>query len=184
MSETKDKIVSLADKLIRVKGFNAFSYKDISDPLEMKNAAIHYHFPSKADLGIAVVDDEMERFSRNTTGWSKLPEDKQLANLFDVFRRHCHAGNVCLMGSLAPDYETLTPAMQTKIQAMADAIVEWVSHLLEQGRKNKRFHFKGTARDRALLVISNLQSSLLLSRVMGPETFDRISHQLLEDLCA
>ncbi|MBC9914439.1 TetR/AcrR family transcriptional regulator [Chitinophaga varians] len=178
----KDKIVSLADKLIRIKGFNAFSYKDIADPLAVKNAAVHYHFPSKADLGIAVVKEEMDRFQHNVQRWQELPEDEQLAHLFDVFRRHCYAGNVCLMGSLAPDYETLTPPMQDKINDMAEAIVEWVTAVLENGRNNKRFHFKGSAGDRALLVISNLQSSLLLARVMGPETFDRISRQLLEDL--
>lgn len=182
MTLMKDKIVSLADKLIRVKGFNAFSYKDIADPLSVKNAAVHYHFPTKADLGMAVVMEEMQRFRQNVQQWQQLPEDEQLARLFDVFRRHCYAGNVCLMGSLAPDYETLAPPMQGKVNEMAQAIVEWVTACLEQGRKNKRFHFKGAAGDRALLVISNLQSSLLLARVMGPETFDRISRQLLEDL--
>lgn len=178
----KDKIVSLADKLIRVKGFNAFSYKDIADPLEVKNAAVHYHFPTKADLGMAVVAGEMERFQHNVQQWRQLPEEEQLGLLFDVFRKHCYAGNVCLMGSLAPDYETLSPGMQEKVSDMAEAILEWVTNCLENGRLHKRFHFKGRAGDRALLVISNLQSSLLLARVMGTEAFDRISRQLLEDL--
>ncbi|SKA41727.1 transcriptional regulator, TetR family [Chitinophaga eiseniae] len=182
MTLMKDKIVTLADKLIRVKGFNAFSYKDIADPLSVKNAAVHYHFPSKADLGMAVIGEEMQRFQHSVQQWQQLPEEEQLALLVDVFRKHCYAGNVCLMGSLAPDYETLTPQMQEKINEMAEAIVEWVTTCLEKGRKNKRFHFKGTAGDRALLVISNLQSSLLLARVMGPEAFDRIGRQLLEDL--
>lgn len=184
MSDTKDKIISLADKLIRVKGFNAFSYKDIADPLQVKNAAVHYHFPAKADLGIGVLDKEMQSFTANTEKWKKLPADEQLAKLFEVFRRHCRAGNVCLMGSLAPDYETLAPDMQEKVWQMAQDIVTWVTACLEQGRKDKRFHFKGDAGDRALMVISNLQSSLLMARVMGAAVFDKISHQLLEDLRA
>lgn len=174
----------MADKLIREKGFNAFSYKDISEPLQVKNAAIHYHFPSKMDLGIEVVEQEIRSLALNTEKWKKLPEDEQLAKFCNVFRRHCNNGNVCLMGSLAPDYETLSPEMREKVHEMAAAIVEWVTGCLEQGRKHKRFHFKGSAEDRALLVISNLQSSLLLSRVLGPAAFHRISRQLLADLGA
>lgn len=184
MSETKEKIVSLADKLIREKGFNAFSYKDISEPLQVKNAAVHYHFPSKMDLGIEVVEQELRLLSLNAEKWKKLPEDEQLQKFFGVFRKHCNNGNVCLMGSLAPDYETLPPAMREKVHEMASVIVEWMTNCLEQGRKHKRIHFKGSAGDRALLVISNLQSSLLLSRVLGPSAFTRISRQLLEDLGA
>ncbi|RPD39985.1 TetR/AcrR family transcriptional regulator [Chitinophaga barathri] len=184
MSETKEKIVSLADKLIRVKGFNAFSYKDISDPLQVKNAAIHYHFPTKSDLGMEVLDKELRSLEENSAKWKKLPEDEQLIKFCGVFRKHCNNGNVCLMGSLAPDYETLSPEMQQKVQQMAATILEWMTGCLEQGRKHKRFRFKGDAGDRALLVISNLQSSLLLSRVLGPSAFNRISRQLLEDLGA
>ena len=184
MAETKDKIVTLADKLIRVKGFNAFSYKDISEPLQMKNAAIHYHFPTKSELGMEVVEKEMRSLEQNAAKWKDLPEDGQLVKFCGVFREHCNKGNVCLMGSLAPDYGTLSPEMQEKVQQMAKAILSWMTCCLEQGRKHKRFHFKGDAGDRALLVISNLQSSLLLSRVLGPSAFNRISRRLLQDLGA
>src|SRR5262245_30222465 len=106
MSETKDKIVELADHLLRVKEFNAFSYKDISDPLSLKNAAIHYHFPAKADLGVGVIDHELNKFAGQTKRWQSLPEDEQLEKLIGVFRKHCQDKNICLMGSLASDFET------------------------------------------------------------------------------
>ncbi|MBV8253416.1 MAG: TetR/AcrR family transcriptional regulator [Chitinophaga sp.] len=182
MSETKDKIVSLADQLIRVRGFNAFSYKDIAEPLEMKNAAVHYHFPAKSDLGIGVIQHDRNRFAATIAKWNKLPEQEQLQQLINVFRKHCHAGNICLMGSLSPDYNTLAPDMQQEVQQMAEDILHWLSQTLENGRKHKRFQFKGKAADRALLIMTNLQASLLMSRVLGPEIFTRISHQLMEDL--
>jgi len=183
MSETKGKIVAMADRLVRTKGFNAFSYKDIADPLNIRNAAVHYHFPAKTDLGVEVIEQEIEKFNSSTAKWKHLPEDEQLAKLVDVFRKHNGQGNICLMGSLATDFETFSPAMQTKVQEMADGIVSWLTNCLERGRKNKRLHFKGAADARALIIMSNLQSSLLLSRVMGPSAFRRIADQLMEDLC-
>ncbi|NIG53925.1 TetR/AcrR family transcriptional regulator [Chitinophaga sp. Cy-1792] len=182
MSETKDKIVALADKLVRTKGFNDFSYKDIAVPLDIKNAAVHYHFPSKTDLGVTVVDAETNSFHHNAEKWAKLPEDQQLKNLCEVFNKHCRAGNVCLMGSLAPDFFTFEEPLQRKVEQMAKDILEWLTNCLENGRKKKYFSFNGSAENRALLIITNLQSGLLLSRVLGPDKFTRITRQLLDDI--
>lgn len=182
MSDTKDKIVELADHLVRTKGFNAFSYKNIADPMEIRNAAIHYHFPAKADLGISVIENEMERFRENAEKWRKLPEDKQLAKLVDVFHRYGNHGFICLMGSLAPDFETFSDPMKAKVQEMGNDLLNWITTCMENGRAKKLLQFEGEAFDRALLFITNLQSSLILSRVLGPSVFSRISNRILKDL--
>src|ERR1700676_5055278 len=61
-SRTAEQILDLAEILIQTRGYSAFSYQDISDALGMTKASIHYHFASKTDLGIAVVDRYVERF--------------------------------------------------------------------------------------------------------------------------
>jgi AcrR family transcriptional regulator len=182
MQDTKERIIALADQLIKTKGYNAFSYKDISDPLEIKNAAIHYHFPTKTDLGVAVVDLETERFKAGTAKWAALPEDKQLKQLFETFNKKHKEGLVCLMGSLSPDYETFPGPLQERVTAMSSTFLDWTASCLENGRKKGLFHFDGDAYDRSLLVMSNMLASLLLTRVMGPKVFSKISNQLLKDL--
>lgn len=182
MQDTKERIIELADRLIRTRGFNAFSYKDISDPLEIKNAAVHYYFPSKTDLGIAVINQEIEKLAINKLYWATFPENEQLQFFFDVFYQRSKQGYICLMGSLSPDYETLPAAMQEKVQHMSEDVLEWVTLCLENGRKKQLFHFEGDAYNRALLVVSNMISSLLLARVTGKEVFEKMSNQLLKDL--
>ncbi len=51
MSITRERILELGENFIRTKGYNAFSYQDISSELGVKNAAIHYYFPSKENFG-------------------------------------------------------------------------------------------------------------------------------------
>ncbi|MVT08938.1 TetR/AcrR family transcriptional regulator [Chitinophaga tropicalis] len=182
MQDTKERIITLAEELIKTKGFNAFSYKDISDPLEIKNAAIHYYFPTKTDLGVAVLEQYLKSFTFHTAKWAELPEDKQLKQLFDTFSRASKDKFICLMGSLSPDYDTLQPAMQEQVSNMASAIVQWVASCLERGRSKGLFRFEGEAYDRALLVQSNLLASLLLSRVMGNKVFGKMSSRLMKDL--
>ena len=52
MNDTRNEIIRLGSELIRSIGYNSFSYADISKALNIKNAAIHYYFPSKSDLGV------------------------------------------------------------------------------------------------------------------------------------
>ena len=61
-SETAEKILDLAERLIQTRGCSAFSYQDIADALKIRKASIHYHFQSKTDLVIAVIDRYAERF--------------------------------------------------------------------------------------------------------------------------
>ncbi|HEY0272752.1 MAG TPA: TetR/AcrR family transcriptional regulator [Chitinophaga sp.] len=182
MKSTKQKIIALADELIRTRGYNAFSYADIAGRLHIKNAAVHYHFPGKADLGIAVLDYEMEGMHTAWQQWAALPEDVQLQKFIRTFGLKSREASICLMGSLTPDYATFTPAMQEKVRQMCGEIARWLTGILEQGRKKQLFRYEGLSYDRALVVITGLQSSLLLSRVMGPQAFERISKQLYNDL--
>ena len=57
MSElrTSQKIVDVATDLIKVRGYNAFSYQDISSLVGIRKASVHHHFSTKGDLGSAVV---------------------------------------------------------------------------------------------------------------------------------
>ncbi|MCB9111119.1 MAG: TetR/AcrR family transcriptional regulator [Anaerolineales bacterium] len=62
IENSKRTILNLAESLLQDKGFNGFSYANIASELGVKNAAIHYHFPSKEDLGVAVIKRYRERF--------------------------------------------------------------------------------------------------------------------------
>lgn len=175
---TRDEIVSIADELIRSRGYNAFSYGGIGTRLDIRPAAIHYHFPAKTDLGLEVVHQELLRLK------GLQPGQEHLKALFATFYRSSRQGQICLMGSLMPDFATFDPAMQKAVREMCETIVEWIGRGLEKERGQGRMRFEGAAGDRALLVISALLSSLLLSRVMGKDIFVRMADQLLRDLGA
>ena len=113
-----------------------------------------------------------------------LPGDEQLKTLIRTFFSSSRKGRICLTGSLTPDYATLPPLLQDKVQQMCRTILDWVAGCLEKGRSEGRFSFDGKPEDRALLVMSGLLSSLLLSRVLGESVFDSMIGQLLKDINA
>jgi len=55
-TETATQLLDAAQTLVERRGYNAFSYKDLATDIGIKTASIHYHFPAKADLGIALMD--------------------------------------------------------------------------------------------------------------------------------
>ena len=134
---TRDEIVSIADGLIRSLGYNSFSYGGIGARLDIRPAAVHYHFHTKTDLGLEVVRQELARVREADPG------GEQLKRLFATFFRSSRQGQICLMGSLMPDFATFDPAMQDAVQEMCGAIAEWVGKGLEIERKEGRMRFEG-----------------------------------------
>ena len=49
---TSQQILDIAQRLVQTRGFNAFSYADIANELNVSKASLHYHFTSKAKLGV------------------------------------------------------------------------------------------------------------------------------------
>jgi len=181
---TRDEIVYLADGLIRSRGYNAFSYSDIGEYMRIRPAAVHYHFHNKTDLGLEVIRQEMHRVMNFRYKEARLESEVQLKRLFHTFYRQSAERQICLIGSLTPDFATFGESMQEKVKELCSTIIEWVEFCLEKERKEGRMRFEGTAADRALLVVSTLLSSLLLSRVLENNTFTAMADQLLRDLGA
>ena len=50
----REEILDAAEAMIRDAGFNAFSTRDVASAVGIKSASVHYYFPTKADMGVAV----------------------------------------------------------------------------------------------------------------------------------
>jgi len=181
---TNHEILRLADRLIRRQGYNGFSYANLAQSMHVKNAAIHYHFPTKTNLGTTVINKELRSVINNRLEWTHLPGNEQLKNVVNTFLQRSLNEQACLTGALASEYLTFADELQDKVQEMCRDYLDWMTSIMEKGRLDKTLQFEGSPADRALLVLSVLMSSLLLARIMGRETFDTIIDQLMKDLRA
>lgn len=179
MSSTKEQILTLGEELIRTRGYHAFSYKDISKALNVKNAAIHYHFPSKEDLGVAIIQKSIDGFHALADYWTQVSYKQQLKDVIRIYERSNDQQWCCLMGALSSAAPSLPPVMQEKLREMASLILDRVSMILEEGQNAGQFNFEESPRQKAQIIISSLLSSLLLQRVLDENIFESITDTII-----
>lgn len=180
--DTREAILDVAKELLQTRGFNAFSYQDIADRVGIRKASIHYHFPGKEELGVALVD----RFRRGGRDWARRlasegasPREK-LDALFAFFRGIVLEGHqICAYGILSADYYALPEAMQAGIRSFQADHVRWLTGVLTEGREAGVFRDEGTPEDQALLVASAIQGAVQIARTAGdPRRYEATVDQL------
>lgn len=179
MNDTRSEIVRLASELIRSIGYNSFSYADISKKLEIKNAAIHYYFPSKSDLGVEVIRKNLIAFNELIESWNKLDYRQQFTNYIHMHDSFINKNWVCVVGSLSPSFETLPENMQKELQHLVNIILAWLTDLLTKGKEGNVFSFNETPRTKAFMIHSTLLSSLQMNKVLKNDVYKSIQEGLL-----
>jgi len=185
-NDTKDKILNHAASLLQDRGYNGFSYTHISECLGIKNAAVHYHFPTKSDLGTAMI----QRFREQFKSWVAHLETKynqQADKLLDGFiaipRSYLNKENlICPLGVLEASFNVLPSSMQKETQGLGQDMRDWLTQILELGRQHHMFHFVGPAEDKALLVSAALQGASFIAGTKSNELFETIVRQIKRDL--
>ena len=178
---TKTKIVDTGEKLLLKNGFNGFSYADIALALGIKKSSIHYHFPSKADLGLAVIQRARQRFS----GWCERRETAAMADwdkldrFFEIYRHYLtKSESVCLSGAMQTDFTTLPKPMQEETKGLVSDLLEWMDNFLDKGKERGTFSFPGISRDQAVVVLAVMQGGLQMNRVLDSPIFDMAAAQI------
>jgi TetR/AcrR family transcriptional repressor of nem operon len=184
MSITRENILELGENLIRTKGYNAFSYLDISSELGIKNAAIHYYFPSKENLGTSIVKTNVQRFEEmvenmHSRGFDEL---RQLETFIKIYIKSHREKKLCLMGSLGPDFNTLNDSTKAELKRMTEMILNWLTTILESGKEKKIFIFKEEPKNKAVVLLSCLIASLQLARILDKLDYKSVYQTILEGI--
>src|SRR5882672_95059 len=129
-SRTAEQILDLAEILNQTRGYSAFSYQDISDSLGMTKASIHYHFASKTDLGIAVVDRYVERFGAALVAIAEDQSQPSMAMLdfyIEPYLKYASTPDqVCLSGALEAEIRALPPKLRGGVDVFFKANQIWL----------------------------------------------------------
>ena len=182
---TSTRILDVAERVVQTKGFGCFSYADVASDLKITKAALHYHYPGKAELGAALIKRYSMRFDDALVAIDAAggPALARLDAYVGLYAEIVSQRRMCLCAMLAAEYETLPAPMQAEVVRFLDRNAYWLERVLEQGRPEGTVRFGGSARDTALLIVSALQGAMLVARPYGDvEKFRSIAAAMLASL--
>jgi Transcriptional regulator len=170
--DTKTAILDAAQALIQRGGANAMSYQHISQAIGIRKASIHHHFATKEALLEAVIQRYAVYFLGVVDGIvqsKKSPVEKlrAYAGLFESTIREGKQDKACLCGMLGAELSTLgSPSVAGVRRFYRDNEARLVQ-ILEEGREEGVFHFKGETRLMAAMIFSLLEGGALVARAEG-----------------
>src|SRR5512140_3335683 len=100
---TADRILDIAEELVQTRGYEAFSYADISDALGIRKASVHHHFATKAELTRTVAARYRDAFAERLRGLDRDVPDptRRLMRYVRLFQEALRKGDhMCLYGML------------------------------------------------------------------------------------
>lgn len=162
-SNAKEAILSAATKAAQAHGYGGLNFRDLAAEVGIKAASIHYHFPTKADLGAAVARRYWEDIETELdTTLAEIPDPFACLRHYPaIFRRSLENGNrICLCSFMAAEYDDLPEPVKVEVQAFADVNVAWLGTVLTIVTGADA----ATSEARALAIFAAVSGAQLLAR--------------------
>jgi len=171
---TREKLIDSARYLIQTRGYNGFSYADVAEQVEVRKASIHHHFPAKADLARAVVEQSRAAIAEQTRLIEESAFDPMQQLLFYTgYWEKCIAdasAPFCVAGMLASELPSLPEELAACVRAHFRDLSRWLETVLTKGAQLGVFRLKGAASAEAESFMATVYGAMLTARAYGEPT--------------
>lgn len=175
-TDTKTALLDSAERAARTRGFDGFSYADLSQDVGIRKASIHHHFPTKAALSVAL----MERYYNELKAVcdqidvSHETGGARLAALIGRYKSALDGGkSLCLCVSFSTSRESLPPEVIAQIGRFREMIIAWTQTVFAAGQSDGSIARVTDPAIEAAAALPLLEGAQLAARVNeNPALFD------------
>ncbi|PWK33936.1 TetR/AcrR family transcriptional regulator [Cupriavidus plantarum] len=164
-------IVVCTQSLLATRGYNGFSYADISEKVGISKASIHHHFPSKAELvevvvklyreetrkGVAAIEAHasapLERLHAYTGYWERCIRDG--------------SSPFCICAMLASELPAIPEPVASQVRGHFQDLTGWLASILAAGAESKTFRLRTNADAEAAAFLATVHGGMIAARVHG-----------------
>lgn len=183
LGNTRDKIVELARDYIQKIGYHSFNYKQIATQLNIKNAAIHHYFPSKEDLGLAVIEKDKQEFLSMNKHFEGTSPKEMAEAILNNYNQYFNDGNkLCIIGTFESSYNDMPENIKVAATQYLEVVNNWLVDVFKQGLASGEFKFRIKPEDMADFWSATLPGTLQVGRLRGADSFNRMLNALRESL--
>jgi len=177
MAEHRDRIIEVAAKRFREKGFDGISVADLMKEAGLTHGGFYGHFSSKEEL-IALASQRALRDTAET--WDKVIEDapesplKALVKYYLSSRHLSHPETGCLFASLGSEIARQPGSVKETLAEPQLAVLDVVSHAVPGKTKAAR-------KKQAITVLAGLIGGMVLARSVSDQA---LSEEILRTVSA
>jgi len=184
---TAARIVDAGRQLMMRRGYGGFSYADVAEATDIRKASIHHHFPAKADLAIAVLQQSRAMFDADMAALRAGGADDlaQLRAYIQHWER-CIADDsapFCVAGMLGAELPVLPDEVAAEVRAHFANLTGWLEGVLESAAKGRRIKLASPVQVEAATLVSVVYGAMLAARAYGGAAlFKAVSDGAIERL--
>ncbi len=164
---TRTDLLACAENVARRRGYDGFSYADIAAEIGIRKASIHYHFPTKADLAVALIERYSNTFSDALAvidATSDMAADR-LAAYVQSYRRALAGGaKVCLCVAFSISRESLSDGALMELDRFHSNSLKWLVQTFELAKKDGSVANVANPEEEAAALLAIVEGAQLVAR--------------------
>lgn len=169
LSPSALRVVDAAEELLQHRGYNGFSYDDVSALIGIKKPSIHHHFPRKEDLVASVAQRYSFRFRTRLLEIEGQTGDtfERLVAYSALFEEtFSSGGKLCLGGMLGAQSEALPESVMAEVKEFFRINVRWLTGVVTTGQAAGAIRTDSPAECLAEALLCALEGSMLVGRAL------------------
>lgn len=163
--ERRKQILRSASRLLKIRGYAGFSYRDIATEIGITTASMHHHFASKEALAIALCDGieaawEAALRAATVEGAKGRPLDILKLCLRHMIERIA-GDEICPLSAFLSDYSAMPQAVQDRLARMARREHRIVEQLVSAAIDAEQLASEPDAAVQAAQILAGIKGALL-----------------------
>lgn len=171
MSNTKEHIIEAASRLMHLRGFNHTSIDEVLKESGVGKGNFYYYFKSKEELGYAIIETNLKRFSEHVMGkafGNHKDALEQVDDFLDIIlelqrQRNCAGG--CPLGNMAMELSDIHEGFRRKIQGVFEDWGLRLANVLQKVKADGRLGDSVKPEALAQFLVASVEGGILLTKV-------------------
>ncbi|MCZ2722482.1 TetR/AcrR family transcriptional regulator [Marinomonas sp. 15G1-11] len=160
----KEALLMIAENKVRQGGYSNFSFRELAKEVGIKSASVHYHFPTKADLGAELARRYADSFlsALGDPDVIKVSGKHPIDVFIGLFQNALITDKqMCLCGLLGAESDSLPESVRLETKHFFERNLVWLkTAYLSLG------YSENSARYSAIKAISLLEGAMMVSKAV------------------
>lgn len=177
----KANLLTHAEALARSRGIDAFSYADLAAATGIRKASVHYHFATKADLTLALIEDYAARVADrlNQIEAQSAAASGALRDFLQLYYDALGTGDsLCLCVAFSAATDSLPAASVTRVEDFRNDVTAWLKAQFDRARQDGSVRALSDPAQEAAALFALVEGAQLVARAArNPDRFtDAVAH--------